>query len=168
MKTIQQWENELTAYAKKWVKEEFGIEFTLPVKSNGRMKSMLGVYTHKGKTPVRVNIARGLIESGRVDDVYDVLRHELIHYSLHQLGYPHRDEDSKFIETCNRLGVGLTRTLKGFNDKHVYTCKCGLHKVKYTRHNKINPKKLPDYVFPECKHKLIYVGRESDMEVKFK
>ena len=168
MKTIQQWEKELTSYAKQWVKEEFGIDFTLSVKSNGRLKSTLGVYTHSGKTPVRVNIAKGLIESGRDADVYDVLRHELIHYSLHQLGLPHRDDDREFIEACTKRGVGLTRTLKGFHDKHVYTCKCGLHKVKYTRNNKISSKNLSKYIFPKCGHELIYVGRESDNEVKFK
>lgn len=165
MKTIQQWQKELTQYGSQWVYDEFGVKLNIPIEFNGRLRTVYGQFWHnRNGEALKITIAKKLIESNLEDEIYDTLRHELIHYALHQLDKPFRDSDKEFKDTCARLNVSLYGEIE-FSNQHVYTCECG---VKHKRHNKISDKRLPLYSFPKCGHKLKYLGRESDLEVKFK
>lgn len=158
-------EQTLTKVAKHFLAKEFGLELVVPVKVSGRMKNLLGVFHYERGTnnPVSIKIAEGLVkEEGRELDVIDVLKHECIHYALCVLGKPFSDGDKEFIDTCNRLGVGLTRTLKGFADRHMWDCKHGRRTLS---NNNMRYHEKGTY-YTTCGCKLTYRGKFTQKQLE--
>lgn len=159
-------EETLTKVAKHFLQKEFGLELTVPVQISGRMKSSLGLFYFERKPtnrPVSIKIAKGLVlEEGREFDVIDTLRHECIHYALFVQGLPFDDDDKEFVDTCNRLGVSLTRTTKGFADQHMWDCKHGL---KTLSSNNMRYHEKGTY-YKKCGCKLTYRGKFTHQQLE--
>ena len=162
-------EQTLTIIARNFLQKEFGLELTVPVKVSGRMKDLLGVFYYErdndngSNNPLSIKIAEGLIkEEGREHDVIDTLKHECIHYALCVLGKPFSDGDKEFINTCNRLGVGLTRTTKGFADQHMWDCKHGL-KTLCKNNMRYHEK---SHRYRKCGCKLTYRGKFTQKQLE--
>lgn len=157
-------EQTLTTIAKHFLKKEFGLELTVPIEVSGRMKSVLGAFYHDmNNNPVSIKIAKGiLVEEGREIDAIETLKHECVHYALCVKGIPFGDDDKEFIDTCNRLGVPLTGTCKGFADQHMWDCKHGqktLSKNNMRYHEK-------GYRYTKCNCKLTYRGKFTQKQLE--
>lgn len=114
--------------ANNFLKENFDLKLNIPIQLNGRLKRALGTYYQKYDNneliPSSINLSKNLFEYHDESTIIDVLKHELIHYALHVKGLPYDDNDYEFINTCNRLGVSLTNTIKYKGKIHVFSCKC--------------------------------------------
>lgn len=119
--------SELNEYAKGYVKEHFDLELRVSITINPRLTRTLGRYASRGSQPVSLELSKQLLDNHSKAEVYDVLNHELVHYSLHMLGLPYDDRDRTFIDACNRLGVSLTGTIKT-QTLRLYQCDCMVHK----------------------------------------
>lgn len=133
--------NEMEKYAQKFLSKNFNLELTVPISLNNRLTRSLGRFIYKRsqlkniKEPLGIEISSKFLKYNSNEDVLDTLKHELIHYALFMLDEPFLDHDKKFIETCKKLGVGLTgsKTLK--SPKHEYKCP---HGCLVTRHRRFN------------------------------
>lgn len=128
---------ELEKHANEFLKKEFNLTLEIPIEINGRLKRAAGRYRCKinqitGEiTPEKIQIARFTIEDNKTEDVIDTLKHELVHYALSVKGEKFHDKDLNFINTCNRLGIGLTHNYK--SKYKIFKCKkCGKITKSYT------------------------------------
>ena len=118
-------QTELEAVANEFLEENFTLGLYVPLEINNRLTSTLGKVTieinrHTRKvTPVRLSLSGKMIKYATREHVIDVLKHECIHYALVMLNKPYNDNDSYFIDTCNRLKVGLTKTTRL---SYLYVC----------------------------------------------
>ena len=127
----------LEKHANEFLKKEFNLTLEIPIEINGRLKRAAGRYCCKinqitGEiTPEKIQIARFTIEDNKTEDVIDTLKHELVHYALSVKGEKFHDKDLNFINTCNRLGIGLTHNYK--SKYKIFKCKkCGKITKSYT------------------------------------
>lgn len=111
--------------AREFLDKEFGLELEIPIFVNNRMKTMLGCFRVRKGMSKQIDISRDFIDTNPKEVVIDVLKHELVHYALFELGKPYKDKDKYFKDTLDRLGVGRTRTITTKGKFHTYTCKCG-------------------------------------------
>ncbi len=157
-------EQTLTKIARHFLKKEFGLELTVPVEVSGRMKSVLGLfYYNRQGQPLSIKIAKGIVaEEGREVDAIETLKHECVHYALCVKGLPFSDDDQEFIDTCNRLGVPLTGTCKGFADQHLWDCKHGL---KTLAKNNMRYHEKGSY-YKKCGCKLTYRGKYTHKQLE--
>jgi len=97
------------------------------VNINSRLKKTMGRYRYTAVIDRRViEMNASLLKYNNEGIILDVLKHEAIHMGLHIKGLPHGDNDKEFIDTCNRLGVGLTETNDYNREVHCWECpECG-------------------------------------------
>lgn len=119
--------SELNEHAKSYVKDNFDLELRVSITINPRLTRTLGRYASRGSRPISIELSKQLVDNHSKAEVYDVLNHELVHYSLHMLGLPNNDSDRTFIDACNRLGVSLTGTIQT-QTLRLYQCDCRVHK----------------------------------------
>lgn len=92
--------------------ETFGMECTIPIKLNGRLKVAMGRFVYTRKEAKYIDIAKELILHNEWEKVVGVLHHELVHYGLHEKKLPFGDGDVYFQKTCNMLNVPLVAEVK--------------------------------------------------------
>lgn len=143
--------------AKDFLQEEFGIDLEIPIEINGRLSRSLGRFVcyPSRKKSVKIELSKNLLEFYDDDEVVDTLRHECVHYALFELGKPFKDHDTYFINTCNRLNVGLTNTTQHKGLVHVYKC-LGCNK-EHEVLRRFNPKA---YRCSRCKEGFEYVSQK--------
>ena len=143
--------------AKDFLMEEFGIKLDIPIEINGRLSRSLGRFIcyPKRKESVKIELSKNLLEFYDDDEVLDTLRHECVHYALFELRKPYRDNDKYFIDTCNRLSVGLTETTEHKGLVHVYKC-LGCQK----EHESVRRFDHTSYRCKTCKQGFEYVSRK--------
>lgn len=133
MKTIQSTEikAKLLAHAEDFLAKNFNLPLTIPININNRLRTSGGVfkYTSDGKgnfTPLKIEIAKFMIESGTMTEIMETLEHELVHYALCALKKPHGDSDSIFKTTCKGLNIPLSHKVI----KNLYQYECvDCHKI---------------------------------------
>lgn len=133
MKTIQSTEvrAKMLAHAENFLVKNFSLPLDIPININNRLRTSGGVfkYTSDGKgnfTPLKIEIAKFMIESGTPTEIIETLEHELVHYALCALRKPHRDSDSVFKITCQRLNIPLSHKVI----KNLYQYECvDCHKI---------------------------------------
>lgn len=147
----------LEEIAKDFLMEEFGIELNIPIEINGRLSRSLGRFVcyPSRKKSVKIELSKRLLEFYDDDEVVDTLRHECVHYALFELGKPYSDTDMFFINTCNRLDVGLTETTSYKGLVHVYKC-LGCQK-EHESVRRFNP---TSYRCKTCKQGFEYVSQK--------
>lgn len=146
---------DLTKHAKDFVLSNFNLEFDLPIIINGRLKTSLGVFVrihdrYDELESMEIQLSKRLINYYPDDEVVSILEHELVHYCLFITNQPFDDDSKEFIETCNRLNVPLTGTLKKKGKHHAYKCKCRY----YYESRRLNKNII--YHCENCKGKLKY------------
>lgn len=144
----------MLAYAENFLAKNFNLSLTIPIEINNRLRSNGGVfkYADNGRgcfTPLKIEIAKFIIESGTYTEIIETLEHELVHYALCTLKKPHKDSDSLFKTTCKNLNIPLSHKVI----KNLYQYECvDCHKVhKMTR---IIPKNQYA-VCSECHSKIV-------------
>ncbi|HLR42666.1 MAG TPA: SprT-like domain-containing protein [Pseudogracilibacillus sp.] len=115
-------EEMLTNYAKAFLQENFQIALSIPIQRNNRLRAAYGrfVYTNN-KKPLRIEIAGLMFDYATEDVIYNVLRHECIHYALFTLKKPYHDGDAYFEAVLKQYDAASTNTLK-VGKYIVYTC----------------------------------------------
>lgn len=127
---LQMSQQEIEAYAKRFLKEAYNMELTIPIVINGRLSATLGRYGTKGsrgnEKPVRIEISKKYLTYGSLEDIKGTIRHELIHHALHLLGKPFDDGHPEFEAELIKQGSHSTETvdLKTYRNVRVYECNC--------------------------------------------
>lgn len=151
------------------VATEFGYDFDIPVKINGRLTRTLGqvrfvrnMITGE-ETPTTLEISKQLIETTTDNDIEQVIRHELSHYfSWQEDGHMH-GHDSVFKAICAKIGCthdGVSSTVERLVDEReiykytVYCPECGAI-AHYNRMCK-TLKNIEDYRCQYCKSDGLY------------
>lgn len=114
----KKWENLLLNFAKNFCKENYGVEFNIPLRLNGTMKRALGWFKHYGgwNKPECIELSRDLIKNFNEDMIIKVLKHELIHYCLYTLKLDYKDGQMRFeneIVKHNSVSSGSHEIEKG-------------------------------------------------------
>lgn len=124
---------QLNEYARKFLKETYDMELTVPLRLNARMKTTCGWFKYKkfrdgSKQAIVVELNKFFIQNNESDVVLDVLRHELVHYALFKLGKPHSDGQTYFENELKRLGIVSQKTINKYDitskpkQLHFYRC----------------------------------------------
>jgi SprT-like protein len=117
-------------FAIKYLKDEFGLELNIPIEINSRLTRALGRfrYRRRGKQLEArcIELSKDLLSHYNKETILAVLKHELVHYALFELGLPHDDSSSNFKAACISRGVPLQHQIKACGKVHYYECpKCG-------------------------------------------
>lgn len=90
----------------KFMKDNFDIDFNIPIIIDGRMERKLGTFFYRYdpfneiRKPVKIKLNKSFVLNALIMDsfyiVEDVLKHELCHYGLFVKGLPHKDGDEIF------------------------------------------------------------------------
>lgn len=94
----------LNQYAKNYCRKNFRIDFKCFIMFSDE-ENLIGKFVSYFDIPVYVAIGRAFYYNAEIDELIQVLNHELIHYSLCKLGLPYADDDDYFIRTCELLNV---------------------------------------------------------------
>ena len=161
---------QLTELAERFLEETYGLSLDIPIEINGRLRRSLGRYcTTIDYEPLRIEIARYLIEYGTEFAILDTLKHELVHYAMHLLGRPFDDGHPEFEAELRRLGIHSTNTL-AVGKRYIMKCdECG----EVSETGIISHIKKPQHYRTKCcKSSYTYIGDaiydgESRQEVLF-
>lgn len=139
-------EHELQNLTEEISRTSFHREFTHKITYNNRLRSSGGRYLLKTGN-IEIN---SLVEQELgLEALIGVIKHELCHYHLHQIGrgYRHRDQDFKRL----LHQVGGSRFVERMREPNfIYECTACHH--RYPRMRKMNTKR---YVCGKCRGKLI-------------
>lgn len=154
--------NQLTNFANKFLSENFdGMQLEVPIKINGRLTRALGRFKHykAPKKPIAIELAKDTIEYYELNEILDVLKHELVHYALYMQGKPYKDGDYYFENKLKELGISATQVYEHKGKVEVYACECDTY--EYTRKlHKHNQYQGANYTCRQCKKHLRYVGQQ--------
>ena len=145
----------LTVVASNFLKKEYGLILTVPIRVSSRMTTKLGAFVTKANKPHEIIISKNLLENYSEDTIVDVLKHECVHYALCSLGYPYRDGQAKFEMELKRLGVSSTYTYSFKGTVHLYACK----KCNVVFHKKMKGYEKR-YCCAKCRRKFKYLGEK--------
>ena len=114
----------LTDFANNWLQKTYGIKLEIPIEIRSSLKLTLGYFKYKQgeKEPLKITLAAKLFTYYSEEVVYDVLKHELVHYALYMLGKPHKDGHPYFESELKRLGISPTYTHQAKGFFHIYRC----------------------------------------------
>lgn len=148
--------------ANRFLWDNYGMVLTVPIEIDEDFVTEEGAYEFTYSEPRRILIGEFVLIFADDEVVYDVLRHELVHYALHQRREPFADGDPHFEGELVRLGVASTgSTMIGVY--HLYECeKCG---GEIPHYEKVTPEQKFVTVCCEAKFvdkntKAVYTGRE--------
>lgn len=111
---------QLKMYAKKFLQETYGMELSIPLGLNGRMKKTCGWFKsiryRDGRSEAKcIELNKFFVENNEPTVVLDVLRHELVHYVLFMQGKPNSDGHPVFENELRRLGVVSQNTIDKYD-----------------------------------------------------
>lgn len=142
-------------YAKEFLSNNFdGMALDVPIEVNGRLSRAMGRFIAINRKSHSIELSKNLVQYNDMEVIQDVLKHELIHYALYEMGLPNGDDDKEFINTCNRLGAPLTETFSIKQPVHQYKCSCTVHE----RRRRIKNFNTSKYKCMGCNEILEYIG----------
>ena len=111
--------NQLTKYAKKFLREQYDLDFNLPILINGRYKNKLAClrcsrnYYLNDLKAVSISMSKQFIIASHFDSnikrrneiITKIFQHELIHYACFMNGWEYRDGTPTFERELSRLNV---------------------------------------------------------------
>ena len=133
--------NELLSYANDFLIKNYGMELNVPLKINGRLKKTYGCFRYltnrmTGESKeLSVELNKTFVIHNSKEDVFNVLRHELIHYACFKMNKPHSDGERYFENELkkhntysqtdvNRMEVKMKSRYRKF---YTYECNCGIN-----------------------------------------
>lgn len=110
----------LNRLAKDLCKEHWGLDLTIPVKINGRLRKLFARFTgaliyQNGKEtrkPKSIDISSFASKHFKDEAIVDVLKHELCHYACFVNNKPFKDGDVYFEMELKRVGACSNTTSK--------------------------------------------------------
>lgn len=115
----RKFESELEIYAHKFLKKNFNMNLTIPIKIDGRLTVSVGSFHFKNNG--FKNIAKMIKMSERymkcalhdgadgIESILDTLKHELVHYALFEQGVKgFGDGDVEFESKLEELNIGAS------------------------------------------------------------
>lgn len=137
----------LTKIAEVFLQEHYRLYLDIPIMRNNRLRTTQGRYVTKwDKTPMRIEISGQTLEYGTYDAILGIIKHECIHYALHQLGKPYKDGTALFESELKKHGAPSTKTIL-IGKSYIFSCnKCG--KIGETRRKQLM--KTPDKYRTTC------------------
>jgi len=117
---------DVNIFAKQFLKRHYNIELTIPIKRNNRLRTTQGRYvTKQDGTPVHIDVSGQTLEYGSKEAIKGVIKHECIHFALHQLGKPYKDGSRLFEAELAKHQAPSTRTIQ-IGKLFTFTCNnCG-------------------------------------------
>ncbi len=135
--------SELLNYANNFLVKNYGMTLDVELIINGRLTKTYGRFKYERnrfsgeEKALSVELNKTFIIHNSKEDVFNVLRHELIHYALFRLGKPNSDGDLYFENelkkhnTYSQMDVNVMEVkMKSCYKKfYTYECKCGVNKT---------------------------------------
>lgn len=155
----------LTKQATYFCKKNYDVDFDIPIVINGRTTSTLGsfCYTPYG-APSRIELSRNLVIGALVekdtDILFDILKHELVHYTLYVLGKDNKDGSVEFeteLKKHNISSSGATNNKKILSTRRLgwYTFtplyKCETCDKSYSINRAVSSRRYFHINCPSCK-----------------
>lgn len=118
-------ESKLKHIAASFLNVNYNVKLNIPIKRNNRLRSTYGRFILKNNEPNCIELAGVLLDYGVEEVIFNILKHECIHYALFEKQQPYRDGHPVFESELKRHGVlGTGKVLIG--KFHVLKCKnCG-------------------------------------------
>lgn len=111
--------------AVKMIEEYWGLHLHIPVHVNGRLSKTLGTYEFKKKNgkiiPLRIQLSKELVQYGSRHFIRFILKHELCHFVLSQIGTSYKDGDDEFENELKRINAFSTKKIYVF-----YRIRCSI------------------------------------------
>jgi SprT-like protein len=122
--------SELVEISNNFLKENYDMELTVPIRYNARLKRAFGRFMYsKTKpivTPKVIEMSTTFLQNHPKEHIIDVLLHELVHYALSQKGLPFTDGHPTFENELKKHGISSTHTYEYLGEMHKYVCdNCG-------------------------------------------
>ena len=144
--------------ARVFLTETYGIELSIPVERNNRLRTTQGRYVIKhDDTPLRIELSGQTLEYGTEGAIIGIVKHECIHYALHQLGKPYQDGSAYFEAELKKHDAPRTGTC--FIGKlYTFTCDdCGQVGETWRKQLTLTPEK---YRTTCCRDTLTWIGEK--------
>lgn len=152
-------EVQIEQFARKFLMEAYGMKLNIPITINGRLKRVLGRYRFfTSGEPIRIEISKEYLIRGNIEDIKGTIKHECIHYALHQQGKPHRDGTATFESELVKHGSHSTKTIsvKMERNYNLYKCECTVHKKVRALHSN-----GAYHTCRGCKANLTFIGKKK-------
>lgn len=146
----------LTKLATDFLHRHYEIALNIPIMRNNRLRTTQGRYvTKRDNTPLRMEISGQTLDYGTDDAILGIIKHECIHYALHQLKQPYKDGTALFESELRKHNAPSTRTML-IGKLYTFTCnQCGT--IGETRRKQLM--KTPEkYRTTCCQAKLTWTG----------
>lgn len=116
----------LTRFAKAFLLAHYQQDLTIPIQRNNRLRTTQGRYvTKRDGTPIRIDIAGHTLDYGTQEVVEGIVKHECIHFALHQQGKPYKDGNALFEAELKKHNAPSTKTIL-VGKIYLFTCdQCG-------------------------------------------
>lgn len=130
---------ELLDYANDFLNKNYGMNLVVPLLVNGRLTKTYGRFKYERnrfsgeEKALSVELNKTFILHNSKEDVFNILRHELIHYALFELGKPFDDGDSYFENELKKHNTysqsNIVKMKSCYKKFYTYECKCGVNKT---------------------------------------
>lgn len=155
---------DLYTEANRFLRDVYDLPLTIDIEIDAELDFAEGCYLHTMKEPMGILIAQFVMDIADDEIIYEVLRHELVHYALHVTGKPFADGCSYFEAELERLEIKSSGTVM-VGRYHMYECAtCGgdiPHFRKLTEKERMVAKTLCCEAEPLFKNEqAIYNGKE--------
>ena len=155
--------DDLYEEANRFLWDNYRMALVVPIEIEEDFVTEEGAYEFTATAPRRILIAEFVMTFADDEVIYDVLRHELVHYALHMRRKPFADGDPYFEAELKKHGIASTdSTMIGLY--HIYECAaCGDEIPHYTKVD-VNRSKLVtvccESKFIDKKTQAVYTGKE--------
>lgn len=150
--------NDLYEEAERFLWDNYSMMLTIDIEIDDDLGDIQGCYEYTMKEPRRILIADFVMELAEDEIIYDILRHELIHYVMHRQGKQFADGDDDFETELVRHGIGRTGTYR-MGRYHLYECHgCG-NRIPF--HRQFEEEELARVVTACCDAKFSATGEQA-------
>lgn len=127
--------------------ENYDMKLEIPIQFNSRLSRSLARYVYREanrkEVPVKIEVSVNLMKKYSKEVIFDVLKHELVHYALSAKGLPSKDGHPYFENELKKYGISPTNTISYIGKLYVYACKNCKMEIKRRR-------KLTEYSYCNC------------------
>lgn len=152
-------EAQIEQFAREFLMEAYGMKLNIPININGRLKRVLGRYRYLlSGEPIAIEISKEYLIRGNLEDIKGTIKHECIHYALHQMGKPHKDGTALFESELRKHDSHSTKTIsvKMERNYNLYKCQCTVHKKIRALHSNGMYHRCS-----KCKETLKFIGKKK-------
>lgn len=150
--------NDLYEEAERFLWDKYGMTLLIDIDIEDDLEDIQGCYEFTASGPRRIVIADFVMDFAEDEVVYDILRHELIHYAMHRLRKQFADGQPEFEAELEKHGVGSTGTYR-MGRYQLYECQ-GCH-AKLPFHRQFEDHELKTVVTACCDAKFTNTGEQA-------